>query len=199
MYTRLYIIVFVAFFLAGCSSYKATPDVAQPKVSDFIALLDCFETFYPCDTLTDLTEELFVMVPWHYPGIDSSLIYIVNPLPPFFKVMPSIKVKCAEGWYVFLVHQYVVANIELKYIDVISFDFNGNIICRMYLPFTDAHGGLYHDLDERYSSQGTIAIGNEYMEYKWYHKFTNKELSDTLSFIYKILPDGSMVQVNTEN
>lgn len=197
MYRISHIIIFVALFLSSCSSckLKQIPDITQSKVSDFITLLEQFEAFYPGDTLTDLSEKLFFTDPCRTVGIDSSLAYIVAPLPPFFKASPSIKVKCEKGWFVFLVHQYEVANIELKYIDVISFDFKGNIISRMNLPYTDGHGGLYYDLDERYASQGKIAISKEYLEYTWYYKFDNKDLSDTLSFRYKILSDGSMVQI----
>ncbi len=197
MYRIFHIIIFVALFLSGCSSckLKQIPDVTQPKVSDFITLLEQFEVFYPSDTLTDLSEKLFFTDPCRSAGIDSSLVYIVDPLPPFFKASPSIKVKCEKGWFVFLVHQYEVANIELKYIDVISFDFKGNIISRLNLPYTDSHGGLYYALDEKYASQGEIAISKEYLEYTWYYKFDNKDLSDTLSFRYKILSDGSMVQI----
>ena len=197
MYRISHIIIFVALFLSSCSSckLKQIPDITQSKVSDFITLLEQFEAFYPGDTLTDLSEKLFFTDPCRTVGIDSSLAYIVAPLPPFFKASPSIKVKCEKGWFVFLVHQYEVANIELKYIDVISFDFKGNIISRMNLPYTDRHGGLYYDLDERYASQGKIAISKEYLEYTWYYKFDNKDLSDTLSFRYKILSDGSMVQI----
>ena len=197
MYRISHVIIFVALFLSGCSSckLKEIPDVTQSKASDFITLLEQFESFYPSDTLTDLSEKLIFTDPCRAVGIDSSLVYIVAPLPPFFKTSPSIKVKCEKGWFVFLVHQYEVANIELKYIDVISFDFKGNIIGRINLPYTDGHGGLYYDLDERYASQGEIAISKEYLEYTWYYKFDNRDLSDTLFYRYKILSDGSMVQI----
>lgn len=200
MYRISYSIIFVVLLLSGCSSYniKNTPHVTRTRSSDFIALLECFETFCPSDTLADLSEKLFFTDPCHSSSIDSGLIYIVNPTPPFFKMSPSIKVKCKDGWYVFLVLQYEVANIELKYIDIISFDFNGNIVNRMNLPYTDAHGGLYYNLDERYSSQGEIAISKDYLEYTWYYMFDNQELADTLSRRYKILPDGSMIQVAFE-
>lgn len=197
MYRISHIAIFVVIILSGCSSHgvKHAQKTTQPDVSDFISLLEQFETFYPSDTLTDLSEKLSFTDPCRSAPIDSSLVYIVAPLPPFFKSSPFIKVKCEKGWFVFLIHQYEVANIELKYIDIISFDFNGNIISRMNLPYTDAHGGLYYDLDERYDSQGVIAISKDYLVYTWYYKFDNKDLSDTLSFVYRILPEGSMLQV----
>ena len=200
MYRISHIIIFVALFLSSCSSckLKQIPDITQSKVSDFITLLEQFEAFYPGDTLTDLSEKLFFTDPCRTVGIDSSLAYIVAPLPPFFKASPSIKVKCEKGWFVFLVHQYEVANIELKYIDVISYDFNGNMVSRMNLPFVDAHGGLYYELDEKTLGRGEIAISKNFLEYKWYCWRDHDKFIDTLLSKFKIFPNGSMKQVNVE-
>ena len=194
------IVICISFILCCCS-----PKVAKQNMSvfnstpeDFYTFLEQFETINPTDTMMDLSERLTMTDPFHSNIIDSGQSQFVDPIPPFFKSCPSVKVKCKEGWYVLLVHQYEVANIELKYIDIISYDFNGRIINRMNLPYTDAHGGLYYDLDERYASQGEIAISKDYLEYTWYYKFDHQELADTLSFRYKILPDGSMIQVAFE-
>lgn len=201
-----FIIFFVTFTLLGCSQKNTGISSYNPPVNQsmFDAFLEQFETLYPNDTMMDLTISLFESSPFygHSKEIDSSTIQYVAPIPPFFKASPSFKVECKEGWYVFLVHQYEVANIELKYIDVISYDFNGNMVHRMSLPFTDGHGGLYWDLDERYSNQGTIAISRDYLDYRWYCEYrtgigTLPE-PDSLFFRYKILPDGSMVQVDLE-
>lgn len=173
------------------------PLVNQPM---FDAFLEQFETLYPNDTMMDLTIRLFETDPFygHSKEIDSNMIQYVTPIPPFFKVSPSFKVKCETGWYVFLVHQYEVANIELKYIDVISYDFNGIMANRMNLPFTDAHGGLYYELDEKTLGRGEIAISKDFLEYKWYYWHDNDKMVDSLLSVFKILPDGSMKQIDIE-
>lgn len=195
--TYIWVLIYLSLIICGCSSKTIIQDFGSPhdESNEFYAFLDLFETIYPTDTMMDLTEKLTMTDPFHFNEIDSEMIKYVLPIPPFFKVGPAIKIKCKEGWCVFLVHQYEVANIELKYIDIISYDLEGKIVSRLNLPYTDGHGGLYYDLDERYVSQGEIAISSENMEYTWYYKFNNKDLSDTLSFRYKILSDGSMVQI----
>jgi len=196
------IIIFVTFNLLGCSQKNIgmkpnTPPVNQPM---FCAFLEQFETLYPNDTMMDLTIKLFETDPFygHSKVIDSSMIQYVTPIPPFFKASPSFKVKCEKGWYVFLVHQYEVANIELKYIDVISYDFNGNMVSRMNLPFIDAHGGLYHELDEKSLGRGEIAISRDFLEYKWYCFRDYDKSVDTLLSRFIILPNGSMKEIDVE-
>lgn len=197
-----FIIFFVTFILLGCSQKNTgmrsnTFPVNQPM---FDAFLEQFETLFPNDTMMDLTIRLFETDPFygHSKEIDSSMIQYVAPIPPFFKASPSFKVKCETGWYVFLVHQYEVANIELKYIDVISYDFNGNMVSRMNLPFVDAHGGLYYELDEKTLGRGEIAISKNFLEYKWYCWRDHDKFIDTLLSKFKIFPNGSMKQVNVE-
>lgn len=197
-----FIIFFVTFNLLACSQkntgmWSITPPVKQSMFGTF---LEQFETLYPNDTMMDLTIRLFETDPFygHSKEIDSSMIQYVAPIPPFFKASPSFKVKCEMGWYVFLVHQYEVANIELKYIDIISYDFNGNLVSRMNLPFVDAHGGLYYDMDKKNLGRGEIAISRGFLEYKWYYWHDNDKLVDSLLSVFKILPDGSMKQVDVE-
>lgn len=195
---RLYhlVVICISFIFCGCSPKiaKQNMSVFNSTPEDFYTFLEQFETINPTDTMMDLSERLTMTDPFHANTIDSEHIQFVAPIPPFFKSSPSVKVKCPKGWYVLLVHQYEVANIELKYIDIISYDSIGNIVNRMNLPYTDEHGGLYYDLDERYASQGEITINKDCLEYTWYYKFDNPKLADTLSFRYKILSDGSMIQ-----
>lgn len=180
--------LFIVFFGITCGYHKTFAQSPAKTVSEFTAFLEHFEQIFPGDTLTDITQSLFITDPWYSDRIscpmDDRIVSYTAPLPPFFKTCPTIRIKCEEGWYVILIHQFAIDSRDLKYADIIYYSDEGNIVDRILLPFVD--GMTY----SKRMDMGQIYVGEEQIEHIYYEDVFNNQKTHTIYTKYMISRDG---------
>ena len=93
---------------------------------------------------------------------------------PFFNSRPVAKFKKEPFWYVIALNEYHVANIQLLYVEMISFSDSAEIKDVLCLKVLDEHGGLFDDLDERKLNQGYVYLNSSGIMYHWHEQFSGE-------------------------
>ena len=168
----LFLILWAGVYNPYSSAQPMSKESAPYSFNEFLSM---FQTIYLNDTLVDLSY-WYRMDEFNSP-LKEPVLYkkYVNTTSPFFKSRPVAKFRKGTYWYIIALSKYYVANIQLLYVEIISFSNSAEIKDRLCLKVLDEHGGLYGGLDERRLNQGYIYISSSEIIYQWYEQMSEEQ------------------------
>lgn len=166
------IIVFFIWIpiVIGSMDVSAQSVQGSTKNNRFDNFLAMFSTVNCLDSMVNVCDLILMRDIKESSDVNDNIREWASPIVPFFQQTPIAKFADEYGWCVLILNSYRVANIEMSFIDIVTFSIDGVIKDRVYLSYLDEHGGLYYELDNMRSNQGRILLNHNTIKHEWFEE-----------------------------
>lgn len=188
--------VIVVFVILICCSFASIHDSCEqednPKHS-FSHYLDFFINLNGINDTLFITDSV-----WLYntnkPGInDSCFTHFAGEGNPFFQSFPMYYFCYPKGYLTIILHHYECFSHIMNYVELINYDFKGNIIERHNFPVFDEFGGM-DSIFSDYSKQADFKMTQYMIWYSWCQMSQNHDSAQCVTYNYSIDNAGSIKQ-----